>query len=250
MPGMSFSPATMTSRRRRNSSTICSTGSHGPVRAAAAAYWLNADVHDTELITSRVTGSTRAGGKTPKPSRQPVMAKVLDQPSSRIVRSAMPSTSSTLACGCCPYRMAQYTSSDSTVRSWRCAISAIASQSSRVSELPHGLCGELMISSFERSVISRSSSSVSMRNSLLSRSGTGTGNRAGERGDRLVHREAGVRVQHLVALGAQRHDREEHDRLGARRHDDAVRRRPSSCRCARGTPPRASRSSGMPGAGT
>ena len=49
---------------------------------------------------------------------------------------------------------------------WRnlCAISAIASQSSRVSELPHGLCGELMMSSFERSVTSASSSPVSMRN--------------------------------------------------------------------------------------
>jgi hypothetical protein len=98
MPGMSFRPATMVSRRRRNSSTIRSTGSHGPSRAAIAAYWLNAEVHETELIASLVTGSTRAGGKTPKPSRQPVMAKVLDQPSSRIVRSAIPSTSRTLWC--------------------------------------------------------------------------------------------------------------------------------------------------------
>jgi len=53
-------------------------------------------------------------------------------------------------------------------------MSAIASQSARLSELPHGLCGELMISSFERSVTSRSSSSVSMRNPLRSRSGMGT----------------------------------------------------------------------------
>src|ERR1700722_3112472 len=63
MPGMSSRPATMTSRRRRNSSTIASTGPHGPSRAAIAAYWLNADVQDTVLIASRVTGSTRAGGK-------------------------------------------------------------------------------------------------------------------------------------------------------------------------------------------
>ena len=95
-------------------------------------------MHDTELMTSLVTGSTRAGGKTPKPSRQPVIAKVFDHPSSRIVRSAIPSTSSTLACSC-PYLMAQYTSSVSTVRSWRWAMAAIASQSSRVSALPHGL---------------------------------------------------------------------------------------------------------------
>ena len=90
----------MMSRRRRNSATMSSTGCHGPSSAAIAAYWLNADVQDTELMASRVMGSTSAGGKTPKPSRQPVMAKVLDQPSSRIVRSAMPSTSRTLAA--CP----------------------------------------------------------------------------------------------------------------------------------------------------
>jgi len=95
---MSFSPATMTSRRRPNSATMSATGSHGPVSATIAAYWLNADVHDTELIASRVTGSTRAGGNTPKPSRHPVIANVFDQPSSRIVRSAIPGTSSTDAC--------------------------------------------------------------------------------------------------------------------------------------------------------
>ena len=71
--------------------------------------------------------------------------------------------------------MAQYTSSVSTVRSCRIAISAIASQSSRVSALPHGLCGELMMSSLDRSVTSRASSPVSMRKPLRSRSGTGTG---------------------------------------------------------------------------
>ena len=61
MPGMSFSPATTMSRRRLNSLTICSTGSQEPSRAAIAPYWLNADVHETELMASRVTGSTRAG---------------------------------------------------------------------------------------------------------------------------------------------------------------------------------------------
>ena len=63
-----------------------------------AACWLKADVQETELITSRVTGSTSGAGNTPKPSRQPVIANVLDQPSSSTVRSAMPSTSSTLGC--------------------------------------------------------------------------------------------------------------------------------------------------------
>src|SRR6516225_8036666 len=81
MPGMSFRLATMTSRRRRNSATISATPSCGPSSAAIAAYWLNAEVQETELIASRVTGSTSADGNTPKPSRQPVIAYVFDQPS-------------------------------------------------------------------------------------------------------------------------------------------------------------------------
>ena len=96
----------MTSRRLRNSATIAATPSCGPSSAAIAAYWLNAEVQETELIASRVTGSTSAAGKTPKPSRQPVIAYVFDHPSSRIVRSAIPSKSSTLACAS-PYRSAQ-----------------------------------------------------------------------------------------------------------------------------------------------
>src|ERR1700757_1285336 len=84
-------------------------------------------------------------------------------------------------------------------------MAAIASQSSRVSALPHGLCGELMMSSLLRSVISPSSSSVSMRKPLRSRSGPGIG------------------IEHLVALVSQGEDAEEHYRLGARRDDDAVR---------------------------
>src|SRR5260370_12692595 len=98
MQGISFRPATTTSLRRRNSATISATPSCGPSSAAIAAYWLNAEVQDTELIASLVTGSTSAGGKTPKPSRQPVIAYVFDQPSSKMVRSAMPSKSSTLLC--------------------------------------------------------------------------------------------------------------------------------------------------------
>ena len=40
---------------------------------------------------------------------------------------------------------------------------------------------------------------------------------------RLVDREPGVRVDDLVARVRERHDGEEHDRLGARRHHDLVR---------------------------
>jgi hypothetical protein len=93
---MAFRPATSTSRRSRSEATSRSTGAHGPSRAAIAACWLKAAVQDTELTTSRVTGSTRAAGSTPNPSRQPVIAKVLDQPSSSTVRSAIPSTDRTL----------------------------------------------------------------------------------------------------------------------------------------------------------
>ena len=105
-PGIAFSPETITSRRRRNSASIAATPSCGPSSAAIAAYWLNADVQETELIASRVTGSTSDGGNTPKPSRHPVIAYVFDQPSSSTVRASIPSNSSTDACGPA-YRSAQ-----------------------------------------------------------------------------------------------------------------------------------------------
>ena len=88
----------MTSRRERNSATMSSIGFQGPSSAATAASWLNAEVQETELMINRVTGSTSPGGNTPKPSRQPVMANGFDQPSSRTVRSAIPSKSRTLKC--------------------------------------------------------------------------------------------------------------------------------------------------------
>ena len=50
------------------------------------------------------------------------------------------------------------------------------------------------------------------------------GHRPGERGDGLVHREARVRVEDLVALVGQGEDGEEHDRLGARGDHHAVGR--------------------------
>ena len=87
MPGILFRPSTITSGRSRNSFTMSSTGCHGPSSAALAATWLNAAVHETELTMGRVTGSTSAGGKTPKPRRQPVMANVFARPSSSTVRS-------------------------------------------------------------------------------------------------------------------------------------------------------------------
>src|SRR5581483_1801816 len=48
----------------------------------------------------------------------------------------------------------------------------------------------------------------------------------------LVDRKAGVRVNHLVARPHQRHDREEHDRLGARRDDHLLRRHRHPARLA------------------
>ena len=42
---------------------MASTGSQGPVSAASTALWLNEEVHDTELMMSRVTGSTNGEGK-------------------------------------------------------------------------------------------------------------------------------------------------------------------------------------------
>ena len=88
----------MTLRRFSNSATIASIGSHGPSSAAIAACCAKAVVHDTVLTMSRVNGSTRCAGTAAMPRRHPVMANVFDHPSSRIVRSAMPSSAAMLTC--------------------------------------------------------------------------------------------------------------------------------------------------------
>ncbi len=80
----------MRDRRARNSSTMASTASCGPVKASTAAICEKADVHETELMIRRLKAGTSAGGTAAKPRRQPVMANVLLKPSRRIVRSAMP----------------------------------------------------------------------------------------------------------------------------------------------------------------
>ena len=98
IPGIRLSPSTITSRRFWNSSIMASIGSHGPVTAARMARWLNAAVHETVLMIIRVTGSISSEGKAANPRRHPVMAKVFEQPSRRMVRSFIPSTAAMLAC--------------------------------------------------------------------------------------------------------------------------------------------------------
>ncbi len=56
------------------------------------------DVQETELMIRRLKAGTSAGGRAAKPSRQPVMAKVLLKPSSRMVRSAMPGSEAMEMC--------------------------------------------------------------------------------------------------------------------------------------------------------
>ena len=58
----------------------------------------NADVHDTALMMRRVIGSTNEAGRAANPSRHPVMAKVLEHPSSKIVRSPIPSSDAIDTC--------------------------------------------------------------------------------------------------------------------------------------------------------
>ena len=77
---------------------MASIGSHGPLTAARIARWENADVQLTELMMRRVMGSTSLGGMAANPRRHPVIAKVFEQPSSRIVRSAIPSRVAMLEC--------------------------------------------------------------------------------------------------------------------------------------------------------
>src|SRR5882724_13139564 len=88
----------------------------------------------------------------------------------------------------------------------------------RSSTPPVGFAGELMMISLVRGVMDFSNSSRSKPNSLDSRSGIGTAF-AHEVDDRLVDREARIRIDDLVARARQRHDREEHDGLGAGRDD-------------------------------
>ena len=64
----------MSDRRVRNSSTIASTASCGPVSASIAAICEKTDVQETELMIRRLKAGTSGGGRAAKPSRQPVMA--------------------------------------------------------------------------------------------------------------------------------------------------------------------------------
>src|SRR5712692_6812502 len=89
---MRFRPRTIPSRRSRNAFTISPTSGGRDVSAAIPARWVNAAVHETEFVTSFVTGSTSGHGNTPYPSRHPVIANVLLKPSRRMVRSAIPSS--------------------------------------------------------------------------------------------------------------------------------------------------------------
>ena len=49
-------------------------GSCGPVSAVMPARWMNAEVHELELVIRRATCTASAFSMIPKPSRQPVMA--------------------------------------------------------------------------------------------------------------------------------------------------------------------------------
>src|SRR5687768_9844053 len=84
-PGTSFNALQKASRRRRNSATISVTQSWGPDRAAIPARWVKLAVQEFELTINLFTASTSHSGITPYPIRQPVIAYVLEKPSSRMV---------------------------------------------------------------------------------------------------------------------------------------------------------------------
>ena len=98
MPGVARKAETTRSRRRRYSATIRSTGSCGPRKAASPASCTNAAVQELELMTSLVTGSTSARGKTPYPSRQPVIAYAFEKPSASTTRSRIPGSAASEVC--------------------------------------------------------------------------------------------------------------------------------------------------------
>ena len=60
-----FNPATNTSLRRRNSATIASGPSCGPVIAAMPARWVKLAVHELEFTVSLLTDSASQPGITP-----------------------------------------------------------------------------------------------------------------------------------------------------------------------------------------
>src|SRR6185437_2483958 len=63
-PGSVFRPATITSRRRRNSARIASTGAWSPVIASTPAHWVKAAVQELELVIKRLICGTRSTGIT------------------------------------------------------------------------------------------------------------------------------------------------------------------------------------------
>src|SRR5216683_6979909 len=119
--------------------------------------------------------------------------------------------------------MAQYTSSAKTSRSFRMAISPIASQSSRVSAEPHGLCGAFSTSSRVREVTREASSSGPEPVLLPQRERDRCG--PGEPGDGLIHREPGIWVDDLVAFLTGSQHQVPHDGFRTRGHDHPAWRR-------------------------
>ncbi len=72
-----------------NDARIASASSCGPLIAWTAAHWVIWEAHESVLVTQR-TNCGASTGFDAKPSRQPVIAQVLDAPSEMIVRSYMP----------------------------------------------------------------------------------------------------------------------------------------------------------------
>ena len=73
-PSMARRPDTITSRRRRNSATMRSTGSRDPRSAAMPAIWVKAAAQEFELTINCVMRAARSRRITPNPKRHPVMA--------------------------------------------------------------------------------------------------------------------------------------------------------------------------------
>lgn len=76
---MALSPATAASRRALSVATMASGPLVSPPMASTMARWMKWVVHDSALVLSLLMTSITGLGPMAAPSRQPVMAKRLEQ---------------------------------------------------------------------------------------------------------------------------------------------------------------------------
>ena len=196
-----MSSSTATSRRSRSSRGSPAGAVWSPVRPSTPAHWTKWLVHDSSLTLSSgddVDDLRRGRSRAQPPAghRELLAERVEDDAAVGHARAARRSTGSRPSSGC-PSRPRRRARRD------RARGRARRAPRSRRGELsaPVGLCRLLKISSFVRGVIAASMASKSSRKFVAPRARSRTAWRRRRWNSiwRLVDREAGVRVEDLVA---------------------------------------------------